>query len=156
VLYFCEKIFPLVRKLDNSIEFHIIGKNPVKDVINLENKFDGVKVIGPVDDIKALVETSAVFVAPLVFGTGIKTKVIEALSYNVPVVATSIGAEGINFINGVNMFVTDNEVEFANNIIQLISSKDLNNDVSNNGRQLVHNEFSRMAMRNKWREVLEN
>ncbi|MCM3569382.1 glycosyltransferase family 4 protein [Neobacillus mesonae] len=155
VLYFCEKIFPLVREQNNNIEFHIIGKDPIQVVRELEKKYDGVKVIGPVDDLKGLVETSAVFVAPLVFGTGIKTKVIEALSYNVPVVSTSIGAEGISFSNGLDMFVTDNETEFANSILQLVSSTELNNNISSNGKKLVQKEFSKSAMFNKWFKVLK-
>jgi glycosyltransferase involved in cell wall biosynthesis len=156
VLYFCEKIFPLVRKIDKSIEFNIIGRDPVRAIIDLEKKFEGVKVFGPVEDIKSMIESSAVFVAPLVFGTGIKTKVIEALSYNVPVVSTSIGAEGINFTNGYDMFVSNNAIEFANFIIQLVSSNELNNYIASNGKKLVYKEFSKNAMIGKWSKVLKS
>ena len=52
VLYFCEKIWPIVKRANSSLEFHIIGKNPIKSVLELENKYEGVKVVGPVADIE--------------------------------------------------------------------------------------------------------
>ncbi|MEH7072273.1 glycosyltransferase family 4 protein, partial [Priestia megaterium] len=154
VLYFCEKIWPIVKRANSSLEFHIIGKNPIKSVLELENKYEGVKVVGPVADIEESIKNSAVFVAPLVFGTGIKTKVIEALSYGVPVVTTSIGAEGIDFKNGHHMYVSDIEGEFANHIISLTKSEKLNESFSINGKELVHHEFSKQSMNNKWLTLL--
>jgi len=155
VLYFCEKIWPIVKRANSTLEFHIIGKNPIKSVLDLEHKYEGVKVVGPVSDIEESIKNSSVFVAPLVFGTGIKTKVIEALSYGVPVVTTSIGAEGINFKNGYHMYVSDTERQFADHIISLTESEKLNKSFSINGKELVQNEFSKQSMNNKWLTLLE-
>ncbi|KXY68113.1 glycosyltransferase [Bacillus cereus] len=154
VLYFCEKIWPLVKKADNNLEFHIIGKNPIRAVRELEEKFEGVKVIGPVEDITLVMKQYSVFVAPLVFGTGIKTKVIEALANGVPVVSTHIGAEGINFKNGYNMYVSDNEEQFAEYILELTHSENRNDEFSIKGKELVEQEFSTVSMTDKWKNIL--
>jgi glycosyltransferase involved in cell wall biosynthesis len=156
VLYFCENIWPIVKQKKPELEFWIAGKDPTKEVLQLQDRFDGVKVLGPVDDIKKEIITSAVFVAPLVFGTGIKTKVIEALSLGVPVVSTSIGAEGIKYTNGINMYVADDIHQFADYIIELVNHPERNRQLARNGKKMVQEDYSKDNMKQKWQRILAN
>ncbi|NWQ41095.1 glycosyltransferase [Bacillus sp. EB106-08-02-XG196] len=137
VMYFCEKIFPAIKKEMPDIKFHIVGKSPNKSIINLEKQFSDVYVTGEIEDLQTFIIDAGVFVAPLLFGTGIKTKIIEALSLGIPVVTTPIGAEGIVYKNEQDLFVTENDNQFAKYIIDLVN----NHDRNINARRYANNFF---------------
>ena len=80
--------------------FYIVGKNPTAEVLRLQENLPDVIVTGEVDDVKRSLSDSALMIAPMLFGTGIKTKIVEAMSWGVPVVTNPIGIEGINANHG--------------------------------------------------------
>jgi glycosyltransferase involved in cell wall biosynthesis len=77
----------------------------------------GVEVLGFVPDTRPFLDEASVSVAPLRFGGGMKGKVTEALAYGLPVVSTSVGAQGLQAQNGIDMVITDNADEFARAIL---------------------------------------
>ena len=118
VLWFAEKIFPLIRE-QLSISFYVVGANPTKKVKKLDGK-DGIVIKGFVTDseLEELYNTCRMAVIPLRYGAGVKGKVIEALYYGIPMITTSIGIEGIT---GAEKFVeiSDEEEGFADKVVSL-------------------------------------
>jgi glycosyltransferase involved in cell wall biosynthesis len=94
-IWFVESILPSLRDKVPGLKLHIAGSNPSKAVLELA--CNDVTVHGYVSDEKliALYGRAACAVVPLRFGAGVKGKVLEAIRYGVPLVTTSIGAEGI-------------------------------------------------------------
>jgi len=92
--YLVEQVLPLVRGSYPAIKTLIVGHSPKPAVVALGRTPD-VTVTGFVDDVRPYLEQASVFVAPLRFGAGIQNKVLEALSMQVPVVASSLAAEGL-------------------------------------------------------------
>ncbi|NCD40634.1 MAG: glycosyltransferase [Bacteroidia bacterium] len=135
VKWFTKEIWPLVIKKEPEAVFQIIGSDPDKEIMALENTA-GVKVIGFVPKTKPWLDGAAVSVAPLRYGGGMKGKVNEAMAHGVPVVATSIGAQGFNAIEGKEMMITDDPVLFAEKIITLFKTPDLQNAMGIAGQQL--------------------
>ena len=122
VKWFMKEVWPIVYKLNDRAEFLIIGSDP-PDEIKAFNDEPGVKVLGFVPETEPYLEKAAVSVAPLRYGGGMKGKVNEALAHGVPVVATSIGAQGFQVEDGTQMFIKDDAEDFANAIISLLQDQ---------------------------------
>ncbi|WP_144660686.1 glycosyltransferase family 4 protein [Bacillus tropicus] len=155
VLFFCESIWPKIKEKYPDVEFHIIGKNPTREVQALQDQYLGVKVVGEVEDVKKELLDAAIFVAPLIFGTGIKTKIIEALSMEIPVVTTSIGAEGIEYRNEYHMFVGDDPELQVNYISRLLDNHKLRKEIGSQGKKMVSEGYSTDMMSQKWKIMIK-
>lgn len=137
VLYFYNNIFPLVKKQVSDIKFYIVGKNPTKEIFDLQNFDKSIIVTGYVKDIRPYLEKSAVFVCYMVTGSGIKNKLLEAMSMELPIVANSLAIKGIDALNGRDFFKADRNDEFADKIILLLKDKILARKISISARQFV-------------------
>lgn len=138
VLYFMKKIWPKVDKSECKV--YIIGANPSKKIKSLASQ--NVIVTGFIDDPIEFFKIMDLSIVPLRLGAGIKIKVLESLAAKIPVVTTSIGAEGINLTNKENALITDSPDEFASYINLLKNNKDLYNKIRNNGYSLILNNYN--------------
>jgi len=122
VIWFSNKVFPLIKKEINDVQFYIVGSKPSEAVKELE-KHSGITVTGRIADIRQYVQYANVSVAPMRIARGVQNKVIEALSLERPVVATSLAAEGLK--SGVSdeiLYIADTEEEFARLCISILTS----------------------------------
>ena len=85
----------------------------------------GVKVIGYVQDAEQAISNYRLFVCPMRYGAGMKGKLGTAAAAGTPFVTTNIGAEGFDFTDGKECFITDDAEEFARNCLTLINEKPL-------------------------------
>ncbi len=145
VVYFCERIWPSIIRQAPETTFYIVGKNPTAQVLGLQEIYPNVVVTGAVDDVKEVVGDSALMIAPMLFGTGIKTKIVEAMSWGVPVVTNQIGIEGINANHGEDLFVCNSDEEIVRNVLLLLNNDELNDKVSRNSVRYVASHFSSSA-----------
>lgn len=149
VKYFAEKIFPLVRQKRSDVKFYIVGKNPVKDVIKLAGKDPSIIVTGFVKDISEYLKKAALFVAPIRTGSGIRNKILEAMSWGIPVVTTYNGKEGIQAENGKSIVLSEKPKDFARRIIELLQTPHKRAEIGQAGRSLVHEKY-------QWQAISEN
>jgi len=120
VIWFAEKVFPLIRKEISDAVFYIVGSNPANKVKALSNN-SGVIVTGRVDDIRRYVQYASVCVAPMRIARGVQNKVIEALSLARPVVATGQAMEGLKPFDSPDIVqVADSENEFSGKCIEIL------------------------------------
>ncbi|RUS42663.1 glycosyltransferase family 4 protein [Cohnella sp. AR92] len=153
-VYFCERIWPRIKREMPSAVFYIVGKNPSAEVRRLQDEYPGVIVTGEVDDVKTTVGDSAVMVAPLLFGTGIKTKILEAMAWGVPVVTNRIGSEGLDASHGEELFVCESEEEMVKDVLLLMGDREMNDSVSGNSIRYVTRRFSGSATRSSMELIL--
>jgi len=123
-----------------NIKFYIIGSYPTKRVNSLAS--DNIIITGYVHDVSNYFETSKVFVAPMRYGAGVKGKIIHSMSYGLPTVTTTIGAEGLGLENGNNAFIADSPEEFARRIIELYKNGETWNKISKNSFTWMRNNFT--------------
>jgi glycosyltransferase involved in cell wall biosynthesis len=71
---------------------------------------------------RPIFESAAVFVVPLLVGGGTRLKILEAMAMQVPVVSTTIGAEGLNAVNGVHLQIADRPQDFAESCLRLLTA----------------------------------
>jgi glycosyltransferase involved in cell wall biosynthesis len=101
-----------------------------------------VEVIGAVEDAVAELASHRVAVAPLLAGSGTRLKIIEAWAAGVPVVSTSLGAEGLPAHNRENLLIADTPDQFADAVSAILSSKELGDHLAANGRQVYESSLN--------------
>lgn len=129
VKFLYEKIMPIVWKTNPELEVSIIGNVAEKLDLKLFPKF---KFLGFVESIEEHFMNSRIMVAPLRFGAGVKGKIGQAFEYFLPVITTDIGAEGMKLTDRKNVLIANDEISFAEAIIQLNNDESLWNTLSKN------------------------
>lgn len=140
VLFFMREVYPLVRARLPGVRLDVVGDNP-SAAIKAFNSAD-VAVRGYVPDVEPLLRDARVFVAPLRFGAGIKGKVGEAMAHGIPVVTTSIGAEGFGLTHGLDVMIGDDPAAFAAATAELYSNQELWQRVADNSRLRIEQHFT--------------
>jgi GT2 family glycosyltransferase/glycosyltransferase involved in cell wall biosynthesis len=123
VLHFADNIWPLVRRKMPDAVFRVVGSRVPAQIRDLHG--NGIEVLGFVSDLTSLMDRSRLMVAPLRFGAGIKGKIGTALSHGLPVVTTSIGAEGMDLLPGEGVRVADDPEAFADLVADLYGNPDV-------------------------------
>jgi glycosyltransferase involved in cell wall biosynthesis len=140
VIFFVKNILPLVEKNNPSVRFYIAGKRPSPEVKELACK--NIIVTGEVPDIRQYLEDAAIFVAPFRIGTGLKHKILEAMAMGIPVVSTTLGANGIEVKSGENIILADTPDEFARGVIGLLCDARLREKIVRNAGVLVREKYN--------------
>ncbi len=140
VAYFVSEILPLVKQQLPGVKFFMIGSSMTEDILGLAS--EEVKAIGYVPDPAPYFRRCRVFVAPLRFGAGMMGKIGQSISLGLPVVTTSIGAEGMGLVDGESVLIGDSPSEFADAVVRLYTDDDLWMAVAHKARELIHHNFS--------------
>lgn len=133
VRFFHSEIWPLLAVKWPALRWKLVGKNPdsVRPLVAADRR---VVLTGPLDDAIAAIAAARVAVVPLLSGSGTRVKILEAWAAGVPVVSTSIGAEGLDARNATDLLLADSPAEFADCINRLLSSADLRDRLATAGR----------------------
>ncbi len=123
VTYFAQRVLPAIRRSVPDVRFFIVGRNPSRGVLRLQ-KIVGVEVTGFVPDVRAYFAKARVAVAPFSIAAGIQNKILEAMAYGLPVVATSRAAQGLSRPVAEMLEVGDTAEEMAAKIIALLTDTD--------------------------------
>jgi GT2 family glycosyltransferase/glycosyltransferase involved in cell wall biosynthesis len=147
VVFFAQKIYPLVRERLRDAKFYIIGDKPPPEIVALAN--ETIVVAGLQTDVRPFFNSVKLSVAPLRFGAGVKGKINQSMAFGVPVVATSLAVEGMSLQNGDDILVADEPQDFARAMVQLYESEDLWNRISENGIEKTRILYSTDTARKK-------
>ncbi len=131
VQYFVAEIMPLLRKHLPGVRFHAVGSKPPAEIQALAA--EDVVITGFVENLTPLLDTMRISVAPLRYGAGIKGKIGTAMAVGLPVVATSLAAEGMSLSEGENILVADGAENFANTVAKIYRDELSWNRISKNG-----------------------
>lgn len=153
IIYFIKEIFPIVRNKYPEAKLKIIGKGITTQLKSLVLNDSNIEYLGFVDDIRVALGESNVFVCPLLFGSGIKTKNLEAMAIGVPVVTSTIGAENINAIHQRDWIIADSPEDFSAAIIKIFENDELYNSLRENASEFVKNHFTWKVAEEKLKEI---
>jgi len=153
VLWFVREVWPAIQSRGFAHRFIIAGSKPPDEIAALAS--DKIAVIGHVGDLGTLFAACRLSVAPLRYGGGIKGKIVTSLSYGLPVVATSIAAEGMGLSHEQDILLADAADAMADQIMRLYDDPDLWQRLSSNGCQAFQDKFSLTAGAGKVLAVLE-
>jgi len=140
--YMVRDVFPKIKKKISDIKLYVIGSNPPSKVVELCSKTDGIVFLGYVKNIDPYLKKCRVMVAPLRFGAGVKGKITQSMANGLPVVTTSIGAEGISIGNKRVLLVGDDVDTFVSESMELYQNERLWSEISTNAVEHINMYFS--------------
>jgi glycosyltransferase involved in cell wall biosynthesis len=121
VEWFLRKVWPLVLSEHPDLTFHLAGKGLKKS----DSKYfqQGVMNHGEVNDAREFMVNHGICIVPILAGSGIRMKLLDAMNFGIPCVATSIGAQGLKVESGNQLEIADNPKDFAAKIIGLLNDR---------------------------------
>jgi GT2 family glycosyltransferase len=141
VIWFCQKILPIIRRSIADVNINIIGSGDITKLDMIKN-LPGVNILGFVDDVKPHFDQSRVFVAPLRYGAGVKGKIGQSMSLGLPLVTTLVGAEGLHLKNSRDCFISDDEQQFADYVIRLYNDKSISQKMQKGSYEIIEAHYS--------------
>jgi glycosyltransferase involved in cell wall biosynthesis len=150
VAWFFRNVFPQVRASVPEAVLTVIGKNPPP---GLEG--EGVEVTGYVADPSPYLAETVAFIVPLHAGGGMRVKILDAWSWGLPIISTTIGAEGIDIESGKDMLIADTAEAFAQAVIQVLKDPGLAQRLGETGRQTVETKYNWQTVYMAWDEVYQ-
>ena len=156
VAYFIKEIFPLILKQKPNVTFTVIGRDPPESLLKLGN--DKIKFTGRVPDIRVPLKEGMVEVVPLRIAGGSRLKILEAFAAKIPVLSTTIGAEGLDCLDGREIVLADTPDDFAQRCVELLDSPNKRTPLTEAGRKLVDEKYdwSRISplVEQAWEETI--
>lgn len=135
-----DEIWPIVRARVPDAELHVAGPE-LPDYV-LASTPAGVRILGFVQNVGDFLDRAAVAVVPYRFGGGVKIKALDAMAHGCPVVATTVGAEGLRVERGRQLLIEDDAEGFAAAVSRLLNSRELQISLGEAGRAHVEATFS--------------
>ncbi len=142
ILYFLKDILPIILAKVPDINFAIVGKNPSARLARGCKDHKNIILTGWVKDVRPYLHNSSVLVVPLRIGGGTRLKILEALAAGIPIVSTSIGAEGIEIQPGKEILIGDTPDEFASQVMRLMADQELRKKLVMEGKKLVMEKYT--------------
>jgi len=130
-----EKIYPSVKQKIKNIRFLIVGECPK----SLKRKYQKKDFIftGPIEDLNTIYKNTSICICPLISGSGTRVKIFNYFAAGKPVISTSLGAEGIDVINGKHIILEDDIFKFSDHIVHLLNNRKKSIKLAKNGREYV-------------------
>lgn len=140
VNWLIQKVWPIVREALPQAELKVAGKNPVQEILSLTDQTKGIEVVGEVESAVDYLAEQSLIVIPLMSGSGMRIKAIEAMSAQKAIVSTSVGMEGIPVTD--QCVLADTPEEFAKGIIDLLKSEAKKEQMSQKAYSFVKENYS--------------
>lgn len=142
ILWFAEKVFPLIKEKKSHVKLKIIGKISDDNKKKLFSASSSIEVLGYVDDLDKEISKATMIVSPVLFGAGVKIKVIDALSYGQIVCATTKAVEGTELKKDIHLIIEDEPAILAEKCADIISNRNKYEKMAMQGLEFVRNNHS--------------
>ncbi len=119
VLWFSDEVLPRIHQEAPEAHFYVVGQKPHARLEPLRG-MPGITLTGWVPEVKPYLHAATLYVTPLRMGSGTRFKVLQAMASGVPIVSTSLGAEGVGVTAGQDILIGDNAADFAHAAITLL------------------------------------
>jgi sugar transferase (PEP-CTERM/EpsH1 system associated) len=141
VAWFAGEVWPLLRLTHPRLCFQVVGTNPSDRIRALAQSVHGIQVLGRVPDVATYLKRATVAVCPMVSGSGIQNKVLEAMSAGAPVVATAIANRGVQARADCDLLIADTPPAFAASVARLLDNPADGAALAQAGRRFVEQHF---------------
>jgi glycosyltransferase involved in cell wall biosynthesis len=148
LLWFLKNVFPKIRKLHPSLEMHIAGRNATPSMVR-KLSIPGVVFHGEVPEAGEFIRSHQIMVAPCFSGSGMRLKLVEAMSHGRAVITTPIGAEGLNVKHDEQIIIAEEAVDFIQQIERLMKYPEICLEIGQNARIFVSENFNNLKLASK-------
>ncbi len=140
---------------DKKFEFIIVGRN-VKNIKKFVNY--NVKIYSDVKDVREFYWTSTIFIAPIFYGGGLRTKILEAAACGIPLIITPLANNGLNLENNKSAFIAEDFEGFIKIITELSITKNnrILQGISANARKIMEDRFNPAIVSEKLENIFKD
>ncbi len=146
MVFFVEDVLPRVRRAVPDATLTIVGRNPTARVHALADGRPEITVTGTVPDVRPFLEAASIVVVPLRIGGGTRIKIYEAMGMERAVVSTTIGAEGLDVVDGEHILLADVPQSFADAVIALLRAPERAEQIGQRAASHVRAHFGWAAV----------
>lgn len=150
--WFLDRVWPRIAAAVPSAVFTVLGRSGASALPQARNH-QRVEVTGYVSDPQPYLADTAAFVVPLKSGAGMRVKILDAWCWGVPVVSTTVGAEGLLASDDDNALIADDEASFADAVIRLANDQRLGRRLAESGRATVERHYDWRTVYAGWERV---
>ena len=144
VEWLLEKVWPKIHAEVPQVRLYLAGRNMPKHIV--ETEAEGVSVVGEVPDAMYFIGSKQINIVPLLSGSGIRVKIIEAMSAGKVVISTTVGAEGINYTDGENILIADTPEQFAQQVRRCVEDPDLCRTIGDNAYRFIADNYDKEVL----------
>jgi glycosyltransferase involved in cell wall biosynthesis len=155
VLYLKTEVWPLIIKKMPTAQVHVYGAYANDKVYQLNNVKEGFLIKGRASNVKEVMGKARVCLCPLVFGAGLKGKLVDAMQNGTPNVSTPIAVEGMREGLSWGGFVANTPKDFADDAIKLYENEEMWNKFQANGTQIINQLFDEKNWQAKFISTLK-
>ena len=152
-IWLLENVWPQVKKKMPAAHLYLIGNG---SNVHLQSySSDYVHILGKIDSTVPFLTNSDAALVPLQFESGTRFKIMEAGAAGIPVISTTLGAEGIPVESGKNIVIADNPEDFAKAIVEILENKELAEKMEKNLKKNIIEKYSIEALSRQAYEILD-
>ncbi len=155
VLWFAREVWPLVRSQIPEAAFTVVGKNPPEEIRSLVGQGPGITITGYVADPQPYLERAKAFIVPLFSAGGMRVKIVDGWRWGLPIISTTIGAEGIQYQDGENILIADQPQPFADCVVRVLQDETLNRRLRKSGRSWAEKNYNWQSVYPEWDQVYQ-
>jgi len=142
LLWFVRNLWQDIHVRFPELYLEIAGRNAPHWLIRKLEEYPNIKFYGEIDDAYQFISKRAVMLVPLFSGSGMRIKIIEGMALGKSIVTTTIGTEGIPTQHNKNILVADSAEKFKNEVIRLLTNKDLFDDIGIQASDFIQKEYN--------------
>ncbi|MGA9884760.1 MAG: glycosyltransferase [Candidatus Acidiferrales bacterium] len=150
--WYLKQVAPIVRNSLPDVPVYLAGAGLRSDI---GEGHSGVVRVGFVPELASEFSKRRIFISPVRYGTGIKTKNLHAMAHGVPLITTTAGSEGMGLQHSKTALFADSAQDFANAVVRLYTDRELWRRLSENGRAHIAEQFSRDRLASLLRDALD-
>lgn len=151
---FIDEHLPKIVQDIPDVLIRVIGKNPAPSLLELAKKFPHhVRIEGYVDSLDEVLHGACAMLIPLVFGSGVKLKTIDALSYGLPIIATDFGVEGVGVSTVDHDCIVENDLSKYGSWMKKLLDLQFNEQISRNSYNLYMENYSDTGIRKRYSKI---
>ncbi len=148
LLWFIDNCWAKIQKQNPNIKFYIAGRN-APDWLKKHFDKKNIVFLGEIDDAHAFMNSKMIMVVPLLSGSGMRIKIVEAMALAKPIVTTDVGIEGIHAENHKHAVIANTADQIAEQIISLTNNPKKIEEIGNNAKIFVSENFDNLAISKK-------
>jgi glycosyltransferase involved in cell wall biosynthesis len=126
-----------------------VAGNDIPDVFDDYEALGKIFIQGEVDNAMEFVNSKAIMIVPLLTSGGMRVKMVEGMAMQKCIISTSLGAEGINYVDGRDLLIANTVGEFYNAIKRCISDENFCKDIGTNARKLIEEQYDNTVITQK-------
>ncbi|MGE0560687.1 MAG: glycosyltransferase [Flavobacteriales bacterium] len=147
ISWFLKGVWTKVLTENSNIKLYLAGRKMPDWLLQLQMK--NVVIEGEVSDSHEFINSKSIMIVPLNSGGGMRVKIIEGMAFGKTIISTSVGAEGIEYEDGVNILIANTESEFCETILKCITDTEFSDTIGKNARMLAETKYDNQNICNR-------